>query len=77
MVTENENEVVERESIDTSGIESRLDTLIEQADRSVHPALYTDFADYTVTEGLLLLLFVSVFASWLIKIVKGGFSWLF
>lgn len=42
-----------------------------------HPALTTDFADYTVSEGLLLLLFLSVFGSWLVKILKGGFSWLF
>ena len=41
-----------------------------------HPALTTDFADYTVSEGLLLLLFLSVFGSWLVRLLKGGFSWL-
>lgn len=42
-----------------------------------HPALTTNFEDYTVSEGLLLLLFLSVFGSWLVRLLKGGFSWLF
>ena len=41
-----------------------------------HPAMTTPFEDYTVVEGLLLLLFLSVFCSWLLRLVKGGFSWL-
>ena len=41
-----------------------------------HPALTTDFADYTVSECLLLLLFLSVFCSCLVRLVKGGLSWL-
>ena len=44
---------------------------------ALHPAMTTDFADYTVSESLLLLLFLSVVGSWLVKIIKGGFSWLF
>ena len=39
-----------------------------------HPALTTSFQDYTVTEGLLLLILLAAFAC--IRILKGGFSWL-
>ena len=41
-----------------------------------HPAMTTPFEDYTVVEGLLLLLFLSVFCSWLLRLLKGGFAWL-
>lgn len=41
-----------------------------------HPALTTSFQDYTVTEGLLLLILLAAFAAACIKILKGGFSWL-
>lgn len=41
-----------------------------------HPALTTSFRDYTVTEGLLLLILLAAFAAACIKILKGGFSWL-
>ncbi len=41
-----------------------------------HPALETPFEEYTVMEGLLLLLFVLVIISWCVKMIKGGFSWL-
>lgn len=41
-----------------------------------HSALDTPFEEYTVTEGLLLLLLVLVVASWCVKMIKGGFSWL-
>ena len=40
-----------------------------------HPALTTSFQDYTVTEGLLLLILLAAFAA-CIKILKGGFQWL-
>ena len=40
------------------------------------PALTTSFSEYTVTESLLLLLFLSAFVSACIRIVKEGFSWL-
>lgn len=40
------------------------------------PFMTTDFADYTVTEGLLLILVLLVFLQACAKIVKGGFSWL-
>lgn len=41
-----------------------------------HPALTTSFRDYTVTEGLLLLILLAAFAAACIKILKGGFQWL-
>lgn len=40
------------------------------------PALTTPFSDYSVTEGLLLLLCLLVFLSWLARLLKRGFSWL-
>lgn len=41
-----------------------------------HPALTTSFRDYTVTEGLLLLILLAAFAAACVRILKGGFSWL-
>lgn len=40
------------------------------------PFMTTDFADYTVTEGLLLILVLLIFLQACAKLVKGGFSWL-
>lgn len=51
----------------------RLETLEQMAD---HPMLTTSFQDYTVTEGLLLALLLSVFISACVKMLKGGFAWL-
>ena len=41
-----------------------------------HPALTTSFRDYTVTEGLLLLILLAAFAAACVRILKGGFQWL-
>lgn len=41
-----------------------------------HPVLTTSFQDYTVMEGLLLLILLAAFAAACIKILKGGFQWL-
>lgn len=41
-----------------------------------HDLLYTNFADYTVTEGLLLCILLVTVMQWIIKILKGGFGWL-
>lgn len=41
-----------------------------------HPLMTTPFEDYTVTEGLLLLLLLSVFLAACVKLLKGGFAWL-
>ena len=41
-----------------------------------HPFLSTPFSDYTVAEGLLLALVLTVIITAVIKFVKGCFSWL-
>lgn len=51
----------------------RLETLQGVAD---HPMMETPFEDYTVTEGLLLLLLLCVFVSACARLLKGGFAWL-
>ena len=51
----------------------QLERLEQTAD---HPMLATSFQDYTVTEGLLLALLLSVFISACVKMLKGGFAWL-
>lgn len=61
------------EIVGMDGLLSRLETLQLTVD---HPALETPFEEYTVTEGLLLLLLVLVIVSWCVKMIKGGFSWL-
>ena len=63
-----------------SDIKSELVLVSDQlADIQLHqtrPLLTTSFQDYTVMEGLLLLLFLAAFAAACAKILKGGFSWL-
>lgn len=41
-----------------------------------HPLMTTSFQEYTVTEGLLLLLLLSLFVAACAKMLKEGFSWL-
>ena len=41
-----------------------------------HPALTTPFADYTVSEALLLFLLLSVFITACARMLRGGLSWL-
>lgn len=57
-----------------------MDQLLEHMEviegELVHPALETPFEDYTVSEGLLLLLLVLLLLSWCVRMIKGGFSWL-
>lgn len=50
-----------------------LESLQETA---AHPALTTPFADYTVTEALLLLLLLAVFLFACSKLLRGAFAWL-
>ena len=47
-----------------------------QGDVTPHPFLTTNFEDYTVTEGLLLLILLLFFIAGCIKLLKEGFSWL-
>ena len=80
-----------KELIDTVGnlnkIEEHLDEIEKDtgeiqldvmsiAETLHHPALTTSFADYTVTEALLLLLLLSAFLSACARMLRGGFSWL-
>lgn len=51
---------------DVDGIQQALD----------HPLMTTSFQDYTVTEGLLLLLLLSVFVAACARMLKEGFAWL-
>ena len=57
----------------TKEIETGMETVARTLD---HPALTTSFADYTVTEALLLLLLLSAFMSACARMLRGGFSWL-
>ena len=58
---------------DTNEIQLDVMTVAQTLD---HPALTTSFADYTVTEALLLFLLLSVFISACARMLRGGFSWL-
>lgn len=58
---------------DTGKIQENTAAIAETLD---HPALTTSFADYTVTEALLLFLFLSAFIAACARILKGGLSWL-
>lgn len=73
--------------VDMSGVETRLDTwqetfedwqdtIEEWRELDAHSALTTNFADYTVSEALLLLLFLCVLGSFLVRMIKGAFNWL-
>ena len=67
-------------NIDTGGIERRQDELMEflteWREATDHPLLTTPFADYTVTEGLLLLALLLAVVKSCVRMLKGGFSWL-
>ena len=58
---------------DTDAMQGYMETVVKTLD---HPALTTSFADYTVTEALLLLLLLSAFISACARMLRGGFSWL-
>lgn len=70
------SEVVESGPTETVGMDQVLEYLAGIESAVVHPVLETPFEEYTVTEGLLLLLLVLVIVSWCVKMIKGGFSWL-
>lgn len=74
---------MENETIDF--IITALETLLGDVDdvqeqlqvqEDPRPFLTTPFEEYSVTEGLLLTLFLCVFAKTLIKVLKEGFYWL-
>lgn len=62
---------------ETNEAETALFEVVETIRDSLdHPALTTPFSEYTVTEGLLLLAVLGAFVSKLVRMLKGGFSWL-
>ncbi|MEA4934757.1 MAG: hypothetical protein VB071_14410 [Lawsonibacter sp.] len=63
------------ETTETAGTPETVETLEVTEDTS-RPFLTTPFEDYTVTEGLLLIILLLAFFMFCIKVVKGGFSWL-
>lgn len=64
------------EPVETVGMDTVLRYLEIIQQTADHPALTTPFEEYTVTEGLLLLLLLSVFVAACMKMLKGGFAWL-
>ncbi len=58
---------------DVDGIQQTVDEIRQALDR---PLMTTSFQDYTVTEGLLLLLLLSAFVAACARMLKEGFSWL-
>lgn len=50
-------------------------TIVEVVDLD-RPFMTTNFQDYTVVEGLLLLILVLVVVMICVKMIKGGFYWL-
>lgn len=72
-----EVEEVPPEPLEVAGTEETQQILQEiRQEVTAHPLLTTPFEDYTVTEGLLLLLLLAVFLSWCGKMIRSGFSWL-
>ena len=58
---------------DVDGIQETVEGIRQALE---HPVMTTSFQDYTVTEGLLLLLLLSVFVAACAKMLKEGFAWL-
>lgn len=70
-------EEAEPEPLEVAGTDETI-RLLEtiQTQLTPHPFLTTPFEEYTVTEGLLLLLILAAFAGCCIKLLRRGFSWL-
>lgn len=70
-------EETEPEPLEVAGTDETI-RLLEtiQTQLTPHPFLTTPFEEYTVTEGLLLLLILAAFAGCCIKLLRRGFSWL-
>lgn len=67
--------MIEEEVIETTETPEIPETL-EVIEDTSRPFLTTSFEDYTVTEGLLLMILLLAFLMFCIKVLKGGFSWL-
>lgn len=65
--------------METENMENQTEmqeTVSEVVVQEERPIMTTPISEYTVTEGLLLVLTLCVVAQWLTKILKRGFSWL-
>ena len=70
------SEPAEVAPVEIAGMEQLLQNLENMETTVVHSALETPFEEYTVTEGLLLLLLVLLVVFQCVKMIKGGFAWL-
>lgn len=61
---------------DKTDMELIAGTVQEIHDTVLHPALTTPFADYTVTEALLLFLALFQIVRWALGQLRGAFEWL-
>lgn len=59
-----------------SGTEETYTESIAVVADNTHYFMTTDFADYTVTEGLLLCIFVLMIVKSISRVIKEGFYWL-
>jgi len=64
------------ESLDPASTEEEITEVVEVVGVEDRPFLTTNFEDYTVTEGLLLLVLLFGIVMACIKLLKGGFYWL-
>ena len=54
-----------------------MDEILEiKDDLTVHPLLTTEFSDYTVSEGILLLILLGCILRLCLQMLRGGFAWL-
>lgn len=61
----------------TLSMVQNMDTVLEELSGVlVHPAMTTNFADYSVLEALLLLLVVWQVVKLCVRMLQGGFGWL-
>lgn len=75
MVTENNIEAVV-DAGDSLMSPEMVEILRDISATVSHPLMTTPFSEYTVTEGLLLILVIFCVLSICLKMIKGGFYWL-
>lgn len=71
--TSSSETVVVQQTMDTTMLELYTGQIQETVD---HPFLSTPLDDYTVTEGLLLLILLVLVLKWIGQAIKEGFYWL-
>lgn len=78
MVNDNESSQLEDTSeASAPADQEELQAHVENIETVVaHPFFTTAFADYTVSEGISLLILLVLLLSFLIKCIKEAFSWL-